>query len=384
MPNHESAQVRSVGEAVQTAINYFITKGILTNDVPHDNYHNFVESLKYVPESTSSVDELAFICQVDRESIETPGIRTSLNEYQQGLVDMVMENMSPDTAVSMSSSDQPDSVYSDFFSIAPRQLPPTPTISFESLYEGEFVSQPVAEESIEEMLVPESFIEEALVSDSSVYNRPRSAFQRMAVGSYAGNKLELEVRSEKRRSDDGKMMNIIKGEKFPKPNFINNVKDLRVACDDWYRSCEYKDNWIFSRREREGFNRRNIGQFGLDDVVSKIAKSRTEHPLNTEHSKFYDWKLGGTDWILRLELFNEEDTYFLVSRYIYKPTNAEIKFDVRFWNGERFKTIIVLFAEQNNEGQYEHRINNINTNSLRPANYEEFECDDDEYDGDDD
>lgn len=146
-----------------------------------------------------------------------------------------------------------------------------------------------------------------------------------------------------RRSERDMLLSVIKSEDFPKPNFVNwsSQSDLSEIIDDWYQNVEYKEQWIFSRREREGFNRRNIGHFSLEEVKAK---------LNKRKSNIYDWKLGGTDWVLRLELHEVDREehgllYYLITRYIHKPTNKEVKFDVRYWTGTKFNSLINMWSQ---------------------------------------
>jgi hypothetical protein len=189
---------------------------------------------------------------------------------------------------------------------------------------------------------------------------------------------------EPRRSEKSMLMELITSDIFPRPNFVDcsNEDQRSEAIDDWYRNVEYKDNWIFSRREREGFNRRNIGHFSLDDVMSRISKRRNKHQLDNEHSTFYDWKLGGTDWILRLELFQYEEKTFLISRYIYKPNNTEMKFDVKLWSGSQFKVLYSMWCEHKNNDTLFNRVVESNRYHYDYEHYEDSYTDD--YDGDED
>jgi hypothetical protein len=175
-------------------------------------------------------------------------------------------------------------------------------------------------------------------------NRPRAvAYTPRAVQKKRPKRSERDMILDRVRSI---------GDKFPRPNFKDwsSKRELTDIVNDWYRSVEYREQWIFARREREGFNRRQVNQFSLDDVISRMNKRRNGHQLDSDNSKFYDWKLGGTDWILRLELFVHEQDYFLISRYIHKPSNVEIKYDVRYWSesAKAFKPIGSLISEYKN------------------------------------
>lgn len=181
-----------------------------------------------------------------------------------------------------------------------------------------------------------------------------------------------------RRSEREMMMDIVRQDDFPKPNFKDWVsnKELHDIIDNWYRNVDYREQWIFARREREGFNRRNIRPFSLDDIMARMTKRKNSHHLNTDKSKFYDWKLGGTEWLLRLELFQEKDNYFLISHYIHKPSNVEIKYDVRYWNGDRFKHLFTLFSEhKENVALFERTVARFNDDEY--FNDNEECCEDD-------
>jgi hypothetical protein len=162
----------------------------------------------------------------------------------------------------------------------------------------------------------------------------------------------------RRRSENDMLLSVIKGEDFPKPQFVNwqSERELREIINDWYSNIEYKEQWIFSRREREGFNRRNVGQFSLEEVQEKLRKRKNNsHPLDTTKSQIYDWKLGGTDWLLRLELVEVDKEehglmHYLICRYVHKPTNKEVKYDVRYWTGSKFNSLLNLWSQwQDNE-----------------------------------
>lgn len=195
-----------------------------------------------------------------------------------------------------------------------------------------------------------------------------------------------ETKHKPRRSEADMMAEIVRGENFPKPNFKDwsSDRELGGVVDDWYRNVEYREQWIFSRREREGFNRRNVGFFSLDDVMSRMTKRKKGHELDTETSKFYDWKLGGTDWVLRLELYQHEQYYFLITRHIHKPTNIEIKYDVRYWSQNKFKVASTMWTEaKNRPDSFERVFGSTDENSdyyIAPCVHDEEECDNDYYD----
>lgn len=187
------------------------------------------------------------------------------------------------------------------------------------------------------------------------------------------------------RSEKDIMMEIVRTAQFPRPNFkdFSSKQEYAKIMDNWYSNVEYREHWIFSRTEREGFNRRNIGQFSLDDVMARISKRRKPHALDSKYSKFYDWKLGGTDWTLRLELFQHEQYYFLITRHIHKPTDTEVKFDVRYWSDNKFKPINSLWIEASNKVDIFERVFGSADESspyyVAPYNEDEAEEYHDEY-----
>jgi hypothetical protein len=194
-------------------------------------------------------------------------------------------------------------------------------------------------------------------------------------------------KKKRKRSEVDMMKEIVRGENFPRPNFRDwdSEREYEEINHDWCANVDYREQWIFSRREREGFNRRNIGYFNLDDVMARMSKRKNPHPLDSSFSKFYDWKLGGTDWILRLELFQHEQHYFLIVRHIHKPTDTELKFDVRYWNGERFKEINSVWCQRkNNDIQFDRVFGSNDENSpyyVRPYVEDDYEPDyDEDYD----
>jgi hypothetical protein len=199
---------------------------------------------------------------------------------------------------------------------------------------------------------------------------------------YTGGVRKTAMRSEPRRSEQDMINDILRSENFPRPNFQNwsSRNELQEIINNWYENVEYKENWIFSRREREGFNRRNIGQLHLDDIMARISKRKNGHSLDNELSKFYDWKLGGTEWILRLELLQLKEKHFLISRYIHKPSNAEIRHSIRYWSEshQMFRHVQTIFSESEeskNKNTYE---------TMVFGNYfEDEECESEDYEDED-
>lgn len=123
-----------------------------------------------------------------------------------------------------------------------------------------------------------------------------------------------------------------------------NVTMPRYSRDDYHQmrnsynaQVQHRRNWIFERIEREGFERRRLDKFSLEDLLDKLEKKN--HILNTDTSKFYDWKLGGTEYIIRLEHIAKDGCDILICHYIHTPTNKLFRKDTRFWNGSRFELI---------------------------------------------
>jgi hypothetical protein len=250
-------------------------------------------------------------------------------------------------------------------------------------YMAEYLGEPVAEDFIAELTEGRS--ERVAVRATSEPDIEPMYF-------YTSSPKLSATSSKKKRSEKDMMADIVRGENFPKPNFKDwaNNKEYEQAMNDWYTNVEYREHWIFSRREREGFNRRGISQFSLDDVMARISKRKKPHELDTKTSKFYDWRLGGTDWILRLELFQHEQHYFLIIRHIHTPSNTEIKFDVRYWWNDKFKPLNALWAEQKvRDDMFERVFGSSDSNNLyyvAPCEDDDFLMDfpheSDEYDGD--
>lgn len=188
------------------------------------------------------------------------------------------------------------------------------------------------------------------------------------------------------RSEMDMVREVVRGENFPRPNFKDwsDNQELGEVFNDWYSNIEYREHWIFSRREREGFNRRNVDVFSLDDVMARLSKRKKPHVLDSSFSKFYDWKLGGTNWILRLELFQHKQLHFLIVRHIHRPTDTEIKFDVRYWSGNgHFKSLNSVWTEStNHEDKFERVFGSSNPDSpYYIPSFEEDEIDEDYDDG---
>lgn len=142
---------------------------------------------------------------------------------------------------------------------------------------------------------------------------------------------------------------------FPKPNFTRwrSERQFNDVNNSWHSTARHREAWIFHRTEREGFNRRNIEAFTLDDLNSRLTK-RAGHELDTETSKFYDWKLGGIDWTLRLEKFTHtidgNEFVFLIARSIHTPSDKEFRYQIMLWENNKFKRYAEIY---NNYGMGE-------------------------------
>lgn len=153
--------------------------------------------------------------------------------------------------------------------------------------------------------------------------------------------------SPSKRRALGLLRDVIRKDSFPKPNFSDwsSSRKLEQAQHNWHEHVEFRQKWIFDRREKEGFNRRNVAQFSVTDLEEKITKRKKEHELDNEVSKFYDWCLGGTEWILRLEYVTLENEKFLICRHIHKPSDKEVFYEIRYWTGSKFKQLYCLWSE---------------------------------------
>jgi hypothetical protein len=300
--------------ADQCLVDYCEEFDINLNRIPHENIGSFLNEIRYTPLDVPT-EAVAEICGITPEDYisETP-IVESLNDFENDF----------------------EQWYS---TVINNSRPARISNNFAELRQEANASQNTA--------IPISFAD-------------------IAVSTPIFQTTMAKKKKKPQRSEREIMMEIIRGENFPKPNFKDwsSRKELQDIVNDWFRNIEYREQWIFSRREREGFNRRNVGMFNLDDVMARMTKRKNGHPLDTEKSKFYDWKLGGTDWTLRLELYQHEQYYFLISRYIHKPTHAEIKYDVRYWSGNSFQVINTLVSnEKGHELQFEMAFGSNNPDS---------------------
>jgi hypothetical protein len=116
-----------------------------------------------------------------------------------------------------------------------------------------------------------------------------------------------------------------------------SLQEREEVVTQWFRQMEYRIKWIFYREEREGINRtRFINAFSPDDFKTRAAKAGRPHPLDTETSKFYDWNLGGSDFIMRLESFEIKNRPVLRLHFIHRPTDKEVCYEDRIWDGDAY------------------------------------------------
>jgi hypothetical protein len=125
-----------------------------------------------------------------------------------------------------------------------------------------------------------------------------------------------------------------------------NMNERDNAANIWSRQMDYRLRWIFYREEREGVNRqRYISPFSPDDFKQRVEKTSEPHPANTPTSTFYDWKIGGSDFLVRLESFNLKGRECLRCHFIYKLNSKELCYQDRVWDGGVYREINVTWAD---------------------------------------
>jgi hypothetical protein len=360
----------SMAESLNVLSSYCNERGMNISSVPSRQMMDFCEVMQYAP-------------------AELP---TGLIAERTGVVDSFVQDMASQImATNQPSQSQPRRVQPTLTMRVPRAREGRGNLEIgrqmHEHYEPYYVSSSLMSAENRNVPVPEGYMAEYLGEPFPVTTEGRS--ERVEVRDTPEPELEpmyfytsspkLSATSrKKKRSEKDMMADIVRGENFPKPNFKDwaNNREFEKVLNDWYTNVEYREHWIFSRREREGFNRRGISQFSLDDVMARISKRKKPHELDTKTSKFYDWKLGGTDWILRLELFQHEQHYFLIVRHIHTPSNVEIKFDVRYWYDNKFKPLNALWAEQKvRDDMFERVFGSSDSNNM----YYVAPCDDDDF-----
>jgi hypothetical protein len=124
-----------------------------------------------------------------------------------------------------------------------------------------------------------------------------------------------------------------------------NMTEREEASKSWFGVMEHRMRWIFHREEREGITRtRYINPFSPTDFNNRAAKAKSAHPLDNESSKFYDWNIGGTDFIVRMEMFDIKGATCLRCHYIYRPNGKELVYEDKVWNEERFVDRNIVWA----------------------------------------
>lgn len=138
----------------------------------------------------------------------------------------------------------------------------------------------------------------------------------------------------------------VRGTDFPAYDIPRWSMDEReAAVNTWFRQMEYRLKWIFYREEREGVGRLRFTQpFNPEDFKTRVEKSMKEHPMNTDTNKFYDWNIGGSDFVMRLELFSLNERTCLRCHFIYKPSELELLYQDRLWDGQFFREMNIVWA----------------------------------------
>jgi hypothetical protein len=128
------------------------------------------------------------------------------------------------------------------------------------------------------------------------------------------------------------------------PKWDMNERDS--VANIWSRQMDYRLRWIFYREEREGVNRtRYINPFSPDDFKTRIEKTSEPHPANTPTSTFYDWKIGGAEFLMRLERLHIKDEECLRCHFIHKSSGKEICYQDRVWDGQTYNEVNITWAD---------------------------------------
>lgn len=163
---------------------------------------------------------------------------------------------------------------------------------------------------------------------------------------------QLHMKKEKELNDKFKVAMPL--DEYIKPDLILGEEKpiYSKARQEFNREVSHKIDWIFNRTEREGFNRRNIEMFTLDEITKRIEK----RGVNINGKQVYDWKLGGVNYVLRMELDllehgneNVPPLSILTVRSIYKPLDKEMAFYMYLWNGTKFESMYTLVANNDKE-----------------------------------
>jgi hypothetical protein len=344
MPNTNNEQRReycSLETAETCLVEHCEENEIDLNFIPQEVKRNFIEACRHTPYDVP-LEQIASDTGLTRETVasEMERIGRGVGVSVQGLRELTNRNTNQ--------SDRFRDLITNF--IMPEHEPRTEPEELQAISMPETITLDTAEmfgRHINDDMYAQFLVGEDVVTT----NQSRYANIARAI-----------TKKKPKRSEHDMMFNKVRsiGADFPRPNFKDwsSKKELSDIVNDWFRNVEYREQWIFARREREGFNRRQVNQFSLDDVISRMNKRRNGHQLDTDNSKFYDWKLGGTDWTLRLELFVHEQDFFLISRYIHKPSNVEIMYNVRYWSekSKSFKSLGSLICEYKNSPENFERV----------------------------
>ncbi|MNS62228.1 hypothetical protein D3C71_1326820 [compost metagenome] len=111
--------------------------------------------------------------------------------------------------------------------------------------------------------------------------------------------------------------------------------DMDVAANKYVSQLDYRLRWIFYRQEREGVTRRQIPPFNREDFYEKKGKAMSPHLMDSDTNHFYDWNIGSTDFIMRIEMSTEYPEW-MRCHFIYKPTMLELCYADRRWDGDFF------------------------------------------------
>lgn len=135
---------------------------------------------------------------------------------------------------------------------------------------------------------------------------------------------------------------------FPEYNIPSwdNSEHRETVVNLYLKQMGYRLRWIFYREEKEGFRRRSHGvkPFGKEDFLDRCYDRGCSHPLDTEDSKFYDWNIGASDFILRFECFRIRDRDALRIHFIHRDTMKEICYQDRLWDGVQYNKIAQFWA----------------------------------------
>jgi hypothetical protein len=112
-------------------------------------------------------------------------------------------------------------------------------------------------------------------------------------------------------------------------------QELAYKLERSFERIGHKIGWIFYRREREGFNRRNVRCFNIDEFDKK--RMGKENTKDTDLFKYLEYRLGGTPWLIKMYLINKDDLpNTLICSYHNEEEGIDYMKEIRVWNGECF------------------------------------------------